>query len=143
MSNQARISEYRGRVLECPAFPVPVRNELSRVQEYIDTQALARASEMSASPKPWPSHYSRMLGPQYLDERIIANALIDTLHTDMSHSRQRACGPPWRNTLGALQSGLVHKPTLTPVLAPQRTSRGQQGCRAVLLALMGDEVLLG
>jgi ketosteroid isomerase-like protein len=36
-------------------FAITVRNgELTKIREYIDTQALARASEMDASPKPRP-----------------------------------------------------------------------------------------
>ncbi len=34
-------------------FDITLRDgKLTRIQEYIDTQALARASEMAASPKP-------------------------------------------------------------------------------------------
>ncbi|HEX7680914.1 MAG TPA: nuclear transport factor 2 family protein, partial [Thermoanaerobaculia bacterium] len=34
-------------------FDITVRDgKLTRIQEYIDTQALARASEMAASPRP-------------------------------------------------------------------------------------------
>jgi ketosteroid isomerase-like protein len=36
-------------------FDITVRDDkLTRIQEYVDTQALARASEMAAPPKPWP-----------------------------------------------------------------------------------------
>ncbi|MGH7100938.1 MAG: nuclear transport factor 2 family protein [Acetobacteraceae bacterium] len=37
-------------------FAITVRNgKLTNIREYIDTQALARASEMAASPRPWAS----------------------------------------------------------------------------------------
>jgi hypothetical protein len=37
-------------------FAITVRNgKLTNIREYIDTQALARASEMDASPGPSPS----------------------------------------------------------------------------------------
>jgi uncharacterized protein len=41
-------------------FVITVRNgKLTNVREYIDTQALARASEMPASPRPFDTHTTR------------------------------------------------------------------------------------
>ncbi len=46
-------------------FDVTVRNgKVTKIREYIDTQALARASEMDASPGPDPSRPSVRLEPE-------------------------------------------------------------------------------